>query len=169
MQSIHEGSVRFEHCYRLDLDLDIAPGHREACWKEWLASYTYGQSADRIDYARRRVRALTSGDTSRPELNIASDRRPEERPFYLVVPNPTSLHAPPAPIAPRVVGDGGAPTPPASAAAPAELPPAPGDECANACRSAHQSCVLACGDAGMSATCKSCDPDYRACMRRCFL
>src|SRR5687768_4415792 len=33
VQSIHEGSVRFEHCYRLDLDLDIAPGHREACWK----------------------------------------------------------------------------------------------------------------------------------------
>jgi len=56
VQSIHEGGVRFEHCYRLDLDEEVTPGHREACWKEWLASYTYGQSADRIDYARRRIR-----------------------------------------------------------------------------------------------------------------
>jgi hypothetical protein len=176
VQSIHEGSVRFEHCYRLDLDLEIAPGHREACWKEWLSSYTYGQSADRIDYARRRVRAISSGDTSRPELDIAGERRPEERQFYLVVPGPTSMHAPPAPIATRVLGlDGGVPPMSPTASPPASLEPtpppapsAPEDECAKACRSAHQSCAAACGADAGSATCKSCEPDYKACMRRCF-
>jgi hypothetical protein len=176
VQSIHEGSVRFEHCYRLDLDLEIAPGHREACWKEWLSSYTYGQSADRIDYARRRVRAISSGDTSRPELDIAGERRPEERQFYLVVPGPTSMHAPPAPIATRVIGlDGGVPPMSPTAAPPASLepvppaPPAPEDDCAKACRTAHQSCSAACGaDAGSAAACKSCEPDYKSCMRRCF-
>jgi hypothetical protein len=171
VQSIHEGSVRFEHCYRLDLDLEIAPGHREACWKEWLASYTYGQSADRIDYARRRVRALSSGDTSRPELKIAGERRPEERQFYLVVPGPTSLHAPPAPIATRVLGAESS-APPSPTLAPSAEPPtpkAPEDECAKSCRTSYQSCTAACSaDAGSSPVCKSCDPDYKACMRRCF-
>ncbi len=175
VQSIHEGSVRFEHCYRLDLDLDIAPGHREACWKEWLASYTYGQTRDRIDYARRRVRAFNSGDTSHPELGLSGGERPEDRQFYLVVPAPTSLHAPPAPIATRVHGlDAGAPeagTPGAVTTADAgpDAAPPPGEECANACRQGFKSCSAACeNDAGSDAACKSCDPDFKRCMRRCF-
>ena len=73
MQSIYEGDVRFEHCYRLDLDLNIAPTHREACWKQWLTSYTYGQARDRIEYARRRVRAFASGDVTRPSLEASSE------------------------------------------------------------------------------------------------
>jgi hypothetical protein len=36
VQSIYEGDVRFEHCYRLDLELDVAPSHRQACWTSWL-------------------------------------------------------------------------------------------------------------------------------------
>src|SRR5664279_5049259 len=58
VQSINEGNVRFEHCYRLDLEVDAAPTHREACWKEWLGLYTYGQPRDRIEYARKRARAF---------------------------------------------------------------------------------------------------------------
>ncbi len=175
VQSIHEGSVRFEHCYRLDLDVDIAPGHREACWKEWLGSYTYGQSRDRIDYARRRVRAFAGGDTARPEITIGGDRRPEERQFYLVVPEPSSLHAPPAPIATRVRGDGGLPDDPLLAAtAPSAPPPPPAasvpeQECSAACTTAYNSCRAACdADAGSEAACKSCSPDFKRCMKRCF-
>jgi hypothetical protein len=176
VQSIHEGSVRFEHCYRLDLDLDIAPGHREACWKEWLASYTYGQTRDRIDYARRRIRAFGGGDTARPELGLSGEARPEERQFYLVVPAPSSLHAPPAPIATRLHGlDAGppdaasSPSSTADAGADATMPPPPGEECADGCRLGFASCSAACeNDAGSDAACKSCDPDFKACMRRCF-
>jgi len=175
VQSIHEGSVRFEHCYRLDLDLDIAAGHREACWKEWLSSYTYGQTRDRIEYARRRIRAFTGGDTSRPELGLSGEQRPEDRQFYLVVPAPSSLHAPPAPIATRLHGlDAGLPDAgdaggAIAADAGANAAPPPGEECADACRHGFKSCSAACeNDAGSDAACKSCDPDFKRCMRRCF-
>lgn len=164
-QSIYEGNVRFEHCYRLDLDLAIAPTHREACWRQWLKSYTFGQPRDRTEYARRRVRAFTSGDLSRPRLELGTERRPEERPFYLVVPSPTSPHSSPPPIAP--------PVQPEASAAPrntASAPATPAASCVEACSSAWKSCQGACGpDGGASEmACKSCEPDYKKCMKRCF-
>jgi len=90
-----------------------------------------------------------------------------------VVPAPASLHAPPAPIATRVHGiDGGGLTPPSGAAdagPEAAAPVPPGEDCANACRLAFKSCSQACeNDAGSDAACKSCDPDFKRCMRRCF-
>ena len=73
VQSIYEGNVRFEHCYRLDIDPHIAPTHREACWREWKQTYTYGQTRDRVEYAERRIRALASGDDRRPVLDTRPD------------------------------------------------------------------------------------------------
>lgn len=163
VQTIYEGNVRFEHCYRLDLDLEIAPTHREACWRQWLTSHTHGQPRDRIEYARRRLRAFTSGDASRPLLNMSSGERSADREFYLVVPSPTSAHAPPPQLAPkRPVPE---PVPSASAS---ERPP--GDDCAGSCRSSFRSCQAACAPGGgaSEAACRSCEPDYKACMRRCF-
>ncbi len=168
VQSIYEGDVRFEHCYRLDLDLNIAASHREACWKQWLGLYTYGQPRDRIEYARRRLRAFSGGDFTRPTLNTGSVQ-PQRREFYLVVPEPTSAHAPPPPVAMPVYGDAGVPPVPALNS-PAPQASAPGASCASACYSSFTSCKAACGpDGGASETaCKSCEPDYRHCMRRCF-
>src|SRR5688572_1518620 len=100
VQSIYEGNVRFEHCYRLDLELEVATSHRQACWTTWLDRYTYGQSRDRLEYARRRVRAFAAGDANPPALKIGgADTEQETRQFYLVVPAPTSVHASPPPIA----------------------------------------------------------------------
>jgi len=163
VQSIYEGNVRFEHCYRLDLDLDIAPSHRETCWKQWLRSYTYGQARDRIEYARRRVRAFASGDPGRPLLNL-SEHRPEARQFYLVVPAPTSIHAPPPPIATQVNPTAPVVVPSVASSA------APGASCASECDRAWQSCQAACGpDGGASEpACQSCEPDYKSCMKRCY-
>lgn len=163
VQSIYEGNVRFEHCYRLDLELDVASSHRQACWVNWLARYTYGQTRDRLEYARRRVRA---GETARPELNVGRDQREvESRQFYLVVPAPTSVHASPPPIATRI----NVPTePPQSASAKPEEKLAPGEDCAGACRSAFSSCNQACAGHASGMACKSCDPDYKKCMQRCF-
>ena len=73
VQSIYEGNVRFEHCYRLDIDPHIAPTHREACWREWKQTYTYGQTRDRVEYAERRIRALAWGDDRRPVLDAKPD------------------------------------------------------------------------------------------------
>jgi hypothetical protein len=164
VQSIYEGDVRFEHCYRLDLDLNIAPTHRDACWKQWLSLYTYGQARDRIEYARRRVRAFASGDITRPSLEPASQARSERRQFYVVVPEPTSAHASPPPLATAVPTSSSEPTPPP---APSVTPAAP---CTAACDSSWRSCEAACApDGGASETaCKSCIPDYKRCMKRCF-
>ena len=167
VQSIYEGNVRFEHCYRLDLEVDTAPTHREACWKEWLSLYTYGQPHDRIEYARRRAHAFASGDIDRPQLNVSDDKKAEARQFYLVVPAPTSVHAPPAPMATRWYGDAG--TAPAASAA-EKQPAAPQDQCAATCHDTHSACAAACGtDAGKNDPgCMGCDPNYKTCMKRCF-
>lgn len=169
VQSIYEGNVRFEHCYRLDLELDVATTHRQACWTTWLDRYTYGQSRDRLEYARRRVRAFAGGDVDRPALRIGDDdQQRDARQFYLVVPAPTSVHAPPPPIATRMnlVTD-----PPETNPIEPSKPPekaAPGEDCGTACKSAFNSCNQACDPAAKGTACKSCDPDYKKCMQRCF-
>jgi len=165
MQSIYEGDVRFEHCYRLDLEQDVALTHRQACWSTWLGRYTYGQSRDKIEYARRRVHAFGSGDADRPQLRL-DETQPQRdaRQFYLVVPAPTSVHAPPPPIATRVNVAEPAPI----SSAPSLAKAAPGEGCADECRAAFTSCNQACDPAAKSAACKSCDPDYKKCMQRCF-
>jgi hypothetical protein len=172
VQSIYEGNVRFEHCYRLDLDVNIAPTHRLACWREWLRIYTYGQVRDRIEYARQRVGALEQGDTTRPSLNLTADRRPEERSWYLSEPAPTSAHAPPPPMWKAESPTASGPPPPASASAePAPKPrPAPGEDCSRDCRADLEACNEDCAtDAGTGKPkkCQSCEPDYKKCMRRC--
>jgi hypothetical protein len=168
VQSIYEGDVRFEHCYRLDLELDVATSHRQACWTSWLARYTYGQSRDRLEYARRRVRAFATGDVDRPALRIGGTAPEDSRQFYLVVPSPTSVHAPPPPIATRVNAAPAAPPSNSAESAGGSDKPAPGEDCAGACKSAFGSCNQACDPAAKSAACKSCDPDYKQCMQRCF-
>jgi hypothetical protein len=160
LTTVHEGTIRFEHCYRLDLEPGEAKPQREGCWKLWLASYTYGQPRDRIDHARRRLRSLANGDKSRPVLRVAGEHRPEERQFYLVMPGPTSLHHPPPPIAtvqqpapnakPAPRGDG------------AVRPPS--DGCAESCRKDWEACCEV--DAG--AACDPCQRKYTSCMRACF-
>jgi hypothetical protein len=167
VQSIYEGNVRFEHCYKLDLEVDAAPTHREACWKEWLGIYTYGQPLDRIEYARRRAQAFANGDVNRPSLNIdeasGNAKKSEARQFYLVVPSPTSVHAPPPPIATRWYADAGTPLAPTTEQGEA----APADQCAAGCHGKRTECEQACsGKPGVS--CNACDPAYKGCMRRCF-
>ena len=172
VQSIYEGNVRFEHCYRLDLEVDTAPTHRRACWSEWLNMYTYGQPRDRIEYARKRLHSFADGDSARPTLDIGEGKQAEARQFYLVVPAPTSVHAPPPPIATRWYGDAGtAPTAPTAPTEPTtEQTAAPEDKCSGSCRDNLSICQRACmGDAGKpEQTCKICDSDYKTCMKRCF-
>ena len=189
VQSIYEGDVRFEHCYRLDLEQDVATTHRQACWTTWLDRYTYGQSRDKLEYARRRVRAFGSGDIDRPQLRLGdSQQQSDARQFYLVVPAPTSVHAPPPPIATRMNALDPPPSSPADvvvtttpsgstqavgktappSSAEVASKPAPGEGCSSECRSAFSSCNQACDPQAKSAACKSCAPDYKKCMQRCF-
>ncbi len=177
VQSIYEGNVRFEHCYRLDMDAAITPTHREACWSEWKNLYTYGQSRDRIDYADRRIRALSSGDYSRPNLDLDGGRN--ESVAASEPPIPANLHvAPPSTMPSAAPADAGAP---AADAATEPEPAPPGAECARSCKDDWLECGKPCAapaDAGKDAgrdhgsksakSCKACDPDYKKCMRRCL-
>lgn len=178
VQSIYEGKVRFEHCYRLDLDERITKGHREACWNQWIGTYSYGQPRDRIEYARRRVRSLEMGDPEPPRLNLDSQRQPSQRQFYLSVPAPTSAHSPPPPIATRVYetnesppnkGDAGAgdqakPTStPGNPHAPTHAA-APGDACLDDCRTARKTCL---GGSCKNQNC-DCDGQYKTCVANCM-
>jgi hypothetical protein len=170
VQSIHEGNVRFEHCYRLDADRQIASSHRQACWSDWVERYTYGQSGDRIEYAKRRISSRRPTLSLEPGDASAAPPPPPNDP----APMPTSIHAPPpakavaATPADAGVLDGGTdagPSPTDSTTAP------PGATCAVACRSDWDSCHKPCADKQVdtaSRRCQSCDVDYRACMRRCF-
>ena len=166
--SVYECNIRFEHCYRLDLDPNIAPSHREACWQEWMRRYTYGQTRDRLEYARRRAAALRSGDQRRPELDFDASveggpTAPSEAPM------PTNAHAGPPPMLPASSpGDAGADAKPDSAttARPA-LPPAAG--CISDCTDLLRQCLRECPDAGTKRDgCHICQPDYRRCVQRCF-
>jgi len=188
LNTVHEGAVRFEHCYGVDLHPQATPGQRKACWELWVSSYTVGQPRDRIEYAQRRLHALAGDDSECPTLALDRDRQAEARQFYLVVPGPTSVHASPPPLATVVqAGDAGLPPEPngeharangsgttdgakttdgASATDVGKDPPAA--SCATRCRGTWQSCDTACSTASAKATCTECKAAYSKCMRGCF-
>lgn len=94
IQMIYEGNVRFEHCYRLDMDPTIAPPHRRACWQDWLARHAYAQSGDRVSHAKQRLNDLDKGDQATVVLHVDAghDSSPAE-----ALPLPTNIYdAPPA-------------------------------------------------------------------------
>jgi len=175
--TVHEGTVRFEHCYRVDLEPRVTPPNRVACWRSWISAYTVGQPRDRIEYAERRLHALESGDASPPALALGADRPPQARQFYLVVPQPTSVHAPPPPVAkpvqdaePDAASDAGAPNElqaktTESKAGEGDAPP--GANCTKRCQAGWHSCDDGCQATGKS-DCAKCKPAYTKCMRSCF-
>jgi hypothetical protein len=136
IQSIHEGSVRFEHCYRLDLDPKIAPAHRHACWEQWLKVYSFGQSRDRLEHARERVTTLEAGDPNPPTLDLETSAPSTTRQFYMSTPAPVIVHAP---------------TPPAAPTPTVALEPT--DACVAQCAEAKKACLDRCaeGDAEQGA------------------
>ncbi|NLE88023.1 MAG: hypothetical protein GX607_16675 [Myxococcales bacterium] len=153
MQVLHEGTVRFEHCYRLDLDPKIAPSHRKACWQAWSERHSYGQPRDRLEYARRRVQEIESnGPAPRLELGAAAERSALAEPG-----GPINVHAPPPRVARPPQG-----IPVSNTQA---LEGVPGDGCSATCRQRRTTCLASCAEGAPQCPC---DADYRACMVRCF-
>jgi len=141
IQAVFEGDVRFEHCMTLDAQPDVKREIRRACWQEWVAFYTYGQTRDRVLHARGRIRRLGAvsafGDPS-----VAGDQ--------------------PVPVA------GAAPS--SSAAAPATASASgsaarhPPSACLRQCRELADDCDRECN----SQRCREgCSADYQSCLRRC--
>ena len=164
LEALHESTLRFEHCYRLDMDTRIASPHREHCWRDWTETYSAGQSLDRVEYARRRLSQLESGDTA--VITIGAAAQPESRVFEelpspspqapMAAPAPTNVHEPPPKTAPA----------PGEAAKTPSSSIRPGQKCAESCDTTLDDCNHLCEK--KQADCATCGSDYRTCMRRCF-
>jgi hypothetical protein len=165
VQAVHEGNVRFEHCYRLDLDPRIAPSHRLTCWQQWSTSYSYGQSRDRLEYARRRVRSLSAGESSAMRLQLAPAEQRAPRPDEAAgAPAPTSAHAPPPPMAVKPEAE----RPEQDAGPPTEAGVAPFAACFRQCTDRWRVCRSHCPGTEADPGCVGCNPDYRSCVERCL-
>jgi hypothetical protein len=182
-QSVYDADVRFEHCYRVDEERNVALGEKLRCWRDWTQRSSYGQSRDRISYAQARERTLAQAIAAGLEAAPRGAAVEEKR----AIPQPKSLYAPPPPtLAPasletskstdalRLAGDttsrdAGSPEMMPSLASSSNEPfttsDAPGASCAGACAKTWSSCKQPC-KAGACRT--SCDDLYRGCMKACF-
>jgi hypothetical protein len=161
LQAVYEGDVRFEHCMALDSRSDVKPTLRKACWEDWVKFYTFGQTRDRVEFAKLRQKQLiASSDFDEGEWVL------EPRP-QAAVPEPTSVLAPP----PRTLAsDGGPPEDDldAGAADAADGAPdaaLPGSTCASDCEDTFTICRQECTTPACEAGCST---RYKRCMRRCF-
>jgi hypothetical protein len=154
IRALYESDVRFEHCMALDAAPEVKPTIQRACWEEWMSFYTFGQTRDRIDYARER----------RKELGVASDfdeaDPPPRRGTAGVAPDPTSAYAPPPST--MASADGGAPD--SGSPAVAENT-ADRDRCAAACDQRRESCSVTCKKT--PACEQACDGHRKRCAARC--
>jgi hypothetical protein len=164
IHALYEGDVRFEHCMSLDDTGEVKPKIRTACWDEWLKFYTFGQTRDRIEYAKLRMRQLRNGvDDRRPDL-LANQSHPTE-----AVPEPTSALAPPPMM---LVVDAG---PAAPVKPPDDSSKPPRSECSTRCdddwSKCKKECVTPiCNQHSCISKCeKSCQDEHAICMRSCFL
>jgi hypothetical protein len=149
IQAVYEGDVRFEHCMALDGRPDVKPTIRRACWEEWVQFCTFGQTRDRIDYARLRVSQLSTAS----DFDEA-DWVPPRADHGIAAPDPTSAVAPPPMM---LATDGGAPD--ASAGA----QPAVSD-CAADCQQSLDACRQGCKTAPCE---KNCSARYKRCTKKC--
>ncbi len=164
IHALYEGDVRFEHCMAFDDRAEVKDTIRTACWDEWLKFYTFGQTRDRIEYAKLRTRQLRGGSDFADETLLASESQPS-----LAVPEPTSAMAPPPMM---MVVDAGTSAPPPP---PDDKPLPPGSACSAACVKSWTKCkkecvTPVCNRQPCISRCEdSCQQEYSECMRNCFM
>lgn len=172
---MYEGDVRFEHCYRLDLEPGVSLVHRRECWREWTQFYTYSQTRDRIEWAYRRLRELGSqlGDPAASSSALLSPLPPVANRLAPAPINP--FEPPPATLAPVISDAGAASATSASAkASPAReaapdfdpLNGPPGQTCMLLCGKSWKKCNDACEEKKPCRT--TCDIKFRHCVPHCL-
>lgn len=177
-QAIYEGDARFEHCYALEEDPNVAMHYKSACWQDWTKRYTYGQTRDRVQYAANRYAALTRAPalpTDEALMGAAPGEEGEKT--QISAPAPTSAYTPPPKTSPGVntvsptqtwtqaVLDGGA-----APASPVVTVPDPRSalvDCTDACATTWKGCKVACEQAG-KRNCDYCEKPYRTCLKQCM-
>ncbi len=151
LQALYEGDVRFEHCMALDARPEVPPAERKSCWEDWNAYYAFGQTRDRIEYARRRITELHDGrDDGDDDLG--------KRVTRVAGPDPTNFAAPP-PI--MVVVDAG---PPPDAGPPTDPKAVAHAACLDDCDRVLVSCKKLC----KGTPCDwACGGRKNACLKKC--
>jgi hypothetical protein len=188
-QTLYEGNARFEHCYALEENPQVALPEKAACWRNWSEHYTFGQTRDRIHYATARYVALSEAhDMPTDEALMMAAPGETPRRSTITAPAPTNAFAPPPkvldpaglsvshmndPTRVPVLVDAGLAAIPVDAG-PASLPVVtsalPSAICSDRCGSAFRTCNgESCErDGGASPKCEACAKTYRTCMRDCF-
>jgi hypothetical protein len=172
-QVVYEGEARFEHCYALDDTPTAAMQEKTDCWTQWMKSYTYGQTRNRVDYAAMRAKALQEAHVAPTDeaMMSAAPGGGTARVIGQDEPQTTNAFATPPKTMPE--GDGGA-----DAVAPVvrlvpvapfvprdkSSPPTPAQACTTTCRTKWDTCRDGC----KSVACRACDKSYGSCMQRCF-
>jgi hypothetical protein len=148
----------------LDDRAEVKSTIRTACWDEWLQFYTFGQTRDRIEYAKTRMRQLRGGNDATTAEVHANNSHPTE-----AVPEPTTALAPPPMM---LVVDAG-PPPVDEPVDPSTKPP--GAECSDGCDATWAKCKKECVTPMCNRqTCiskceKACKDEHASCMRGCFM
>jgi hypothetical protein len=183
-QVVYEGDARFEHCYALDETASVPMAEKTDCWTQWMKSYTYGQTRNRVDYASTRAKALREVPVM-PTDEAVMSAAPGEGLGRVGRDLPVTTNAFEAPPKTMAQADAGrrAVSPPEGAEAKLETaadePPqqqspqlplgaivpqtTPREPCTDRCRSEWQTCRATC-----RGKCGACDRSYGGCMKRCF-
>lgn len=155
INAVYEADVRFERCMALDSRPDVKPTLRRECWDGWVQYYTFGQTRDRVDYAKRRRRQLSTASDFEE-----ADWAPVEPPSQ-GVPEPTDVMAPPPAM--MIQDAGGEPV--ADAEGTKDAAPTRGESCTAVCEAQSTQCLGACTTGSCE---KACSAKYKRCTRACF-
>lgn len=158
-QSLYEGEVLFEHCYRLDENPHVPQRQRLQCWRNWSREHGHSQPRDRVEYALQRQRELTPYSPSTQD--VSADSQPTELANAPVrAPEPTSAFTAPPSLHTNQQTD----TKPSRSLA--SVPPA--QSCVQTCQTGWDTCAKACGNIQTSECRDACDQAYRVCGNLCF-
>ena len=160
-QTMYENDARFEHCYALE-EGAATMQQKSDCWGDWTHNHTYGQTRDRVEYARNRHEALLAVP-DRPTDEAMMEAAPGEMKAgdTAAAPTPTTAFAPPPKMDSR---DGGGPAATWIVDAALAPPPRPpGAECIDDCTVSWNACRQTCG-----TKCDGCDKTSKSCVAECM-
>ena len=105
-QTMYENDARFEHCYALE-EGAASMQQKSDCWGDWTRQHTYGQTRDRVEYARNRHEALLAVPAQPTDEAMMMGAPGETKAGdTAAAPTPTNAFAPPPKMDAR---DGGEP------------------------------------------------------------
>ena len=163
-QTMYENDARFEHCYALE-EGAASLQQKSDCWGDWTHNHTYGQTRDRVEYARNRREALLAvPDQPTDEAMMQAAPGETKAGDTAAAPTPTNAFAPPPKLDSRDGGSAPATTWIAEAGvAPAPVIRPPGAECIDECSASWNACRQNCG-----LKCDGCDKNAKSCVSNCM-